>query len=310
MVVPLLLGAGLKTLAPGLLVLGSFSTALSQGAMPILAVFFVCMGAEIRVRTAPAALRKGLAITLGKLFSGVCIGLLVAHLAPGGRIFGLSGMALIAAMTNANMGLYAALSRQYGEANDVGALALLSILEGPFLTMLALGATGLVHVPVLELLATVLPILTGMLLGALDEDLRRLLSGGGPLLIPFFAFGLGAQINLQTIWAAGLSGIVLGLATLLLGGICNLICSRLGGGGMIAGAAVSTTAGNAVATPMAIAAVDPRLSPLVLVATPQIAASTVITSLLAPVLTAAVARWENARRAAATVPPDDDASPR
>ncbi|MHC1480008.1 2-keto-3-deoxygluconate permease [Frateuria aurantia] len=296
MVVPLLVGATMKTCAPRLLALGSFSTAISQGAMPILAVFFVCMGAEIQLRAAPRALRKGLAITLSKLASGVCIGLLIAHFAPGGRLFGLSGLAVIAAMTNANMGLYAALSKQYGNADDAGALAVLSVLEGPFLTMLALGASGLVHVPLLELLATVLPILTGMVLGNLDQDLRALLSSGGTLLIPFFAFGLGAQINLQTIWAAGASGVLLGLVTLLLGGLFNLIGSRLGGGGMIAGAAVSTTAGNAVATPLAIAAVDSRLAPLAALATPQIAASTVITSLLAPVLTAAVARYEKRAR--------------
>ncbi len=298
MVIPLLLGAGLKTFAPRLLSLGSFSTALSQGAMPILAVFFVCMGAEIQLRTAPSALRKGLAITFSKLAGGICIGLLIAHLAPGGSVLGLSALAVIAAMTNANMGLYAALSRQFGQASDVGALAVLSVLEGPFLTMLALGASGLVHIPLLQLLATVLPIVAGMVLGNLDPDLRQLLSSGGTLLIPFFAFGLGAQINLQAIWAAGLSGVVLGLATLLLGGGFNLLGSRLGGGDMVAGAAVSTTAGNAVATPLAIAAVDPHLSALAALATPQIAASTVITSLLAPVFTAVVARHEQRRRAA------------
>jgi len=299
MVIPLLWGGLLNTFAPKVLGIGSFSTQLAHGALPILAVFFVCMGAEIQLRTAPRALRNGAAITLAKLASGVLIGLLVGKVFGANGFLGLSGMAIIAAVTNANMGLYAALTRQFGDEVDRGALAVLSILEGPFVTMLALGLSGLAKIPVLDLVATVLPIVIGMVLGNIDEDMRRFLKSGGDLLIPFFAFGLGAQINLHAILGAGLSGIVLGLITLAVGAVFNVIASRLAGGSGVGGMASATTAGNAVATPTAIAAVDPRLGSLVAAATPQIAASTIVTSLLAPLLTAAYARWRT-RRAAGT----------
>ena len=291
MVIPLLWGSVLNTFAPRVLGIGSFSTQLAHGALPILAVFFVCMGAEIQLRTAPRALKNGAAITLAKLVSGVLIGLLVSTLFGAHGFLGLSGMAIIAAVTNANMGLYAALTRQFGDEVDRGALAVLSILEGPFVTMVALGLSGLAKIPFLDLVATVLPIVVGMALGNLDENMRKFLKSGGDLLIPFFAFGLGAQINLHTILGAGLSGIVLGLITLAVGALFNVAAARLVGGSGVGGVASATTAGNAVATPTAIAAVDPRLGSLVAVATPQIAASTIITSLLAPLLTAAYARW-------------------
>ncbi|NIF69242.1 2-keto-3-deoxygluconate permease [Burkholderia sp. Ap-962] len=297
MVIPLLWGSVLNTFAPHVLAIGSFSTQLAHGALPILAVFFVCMGAEIQLRTAPRALRNGAAITLAKLASGVAIGFAVSRLCGSQGLFGLSGMAIIAAVTNANMGLYAAVTRQFGDEVDRGALAVLSILEGPFVTMVALGLSGLATIPVIDLVATVLPIVIGMVLGNLDEDMRRFLKSGGDLLIPFFAFGLGAQINLHAILGAGLSGILLGLITLAAGAVCNVLASRLAGGTGVAGMAAATTAGNAVATPTAIAAVDPRLGSLVAMATPQIAASTIVTSLLAPLAAAAYARWHGRRRA-------------
>ena len=60
MVVPLFLGAILHTLFPNTATFfGSFTGALFNGALPILAVFFVCMGAGIDFRADPGDRRQG-----------------------------------------------------------------------------------------------------------------------------------------------------------------------------------------------------------------------------------------------------------
>ncbi len=60
MVVPLLVGALLATFAPGTpRLFGSFTGALFTGALTILAVFYVCMGASIDFKATPYILKKG-----------------------------------------------------------------------------------------------------------------------------------------------------------------------------------------------------------------------------------------------------------
>lgn len=118
---------------------------------------------------------------------------------------------------------------------------------------------------------------------------------GGPLLIPFFAFALGAGINLEMLLQGGLAGILLGVLTTFVGGFFNIRADRLVGGTGIAGAAASSTAGNAVATPLAIAQADPSLAEVAAAAAPLIAASVITTAILTPVLTSWVAKNRHVR---------------
>ena len=59
MVVPLLCGALFATFAPGTpTFFGSFTGALFTGALPILAVFYVCTGASIDFKATPYSLDR------------------------------------------------------------------------------------------------------------------------------------------------------------------------------------------------------------------------------------------------------------
>ncbi|AVJ19158.1 2-keto-3-deoxygluconate permease 1 [Serratia rhizosphaerae] len=291
MVVPLVLGALLNTFTPEALDIGGFTTALfKNGAAPLIGAFLLCMGAGISFKAAPQALLQGGTITLTKLLVAMALGLGVERLFGADGVFGLTGVAIIAAMSNSNGGLYAALVGEFGNERDVGAISILSLNDGPFFTMIALGAAGMANIPLMALVAVLVPLLVGMLLGNLDPNMREFLTKGGPVLIPFFAFALGAGINLEMLLQGGLAGILLGALTTFVGGFFNIRADRLVGGSGIAGAAASSTAGNAVATPLAIAQADPSLASVAAAAAPLIAASVITTAILTPVLSSWVAK--------------------
>ena len=290
MVIPLLLGAIIKTFFPEFLKIGGFSTAIATNPLAILGVFLVCMGAGMDVKAAPKALKIGIVQTFTKYGIAVVVGLLVGHFFGDSGLWGISSLAFIAAMSSTNGGLYTALTAEFGSKEEVGAIAVLSIKDGPFLTMIALGTAGLASIPLNTLVGVIMPLVVGIVLGSLDPDMRTFLSKAGMVMIPFFAFGLGCGINLETIYLSGFSGILLGLLTVLICGFFTVVTDKLTGGTGVAGAANSSTAGNAVATPAAVAMVDPSLAATAAIATPQVAAAVIVTALLVPVLTAYIAK--------------------
>lgn len=290
MIIPLFIGVVLNTFFPAILNIGGLTTSLAKGSGALIGAFLVCMGAGINVKSTAMALKKGFAVTMTKFLVGALLGIAVAKFFGTEGVFGLSALAIISAVTNSNGGLYAALAGEFGDETDVGAIAILSVNDGPFLTMVALGTAGLANLPILPFIGVVLPLVIGIVLGNLDEELRAFLLKGGMILIPFFAFALGAGLDLKTIIKAGLPGILLGIVTTFFGGIFNVLADRAVGGTGICGAAASSTAGNAVATPAAIALIDPTITPMVAVATSQIAAAVVTTIIFTPLLTQFVSK--------------------
>ncbi|MFU8692454.1 2-keto-3-deoxygluconate permease [Rossellomorea sp. FS2] len=289
MVVPLLLSATINTIAPDLLRIGNFTQALFvDGAGTLIALFLLCTGAQINVRNVGVSLGKGAVLLSVKWLVGAAVGLLAYMFAgENGLWMGLAPIAVIASMTNSNGGLYMALVGQYGDKTDRAAYSLLALNDGPFLTMVALsifGAMGFVDglFSVTAFISVLLPIIIGMILGNLDGEMRDFLNTGSSMLIPFFAFALGMGINFKAIVEGGLSGVALGLMTVFITGTAGYLVFKALKWNPIAGAAEGSTAGNAVATPAAIAAASAGFAANVEIATVQVAASVVTTAVLLP----------------------------
>ena len=308
---------GVSPVKPGIyefLKIGGFAQWLfKDGALPLIALFLFCCGSQMNLRVGGVAMKKGVLLTASKYFTGVIVGVLWGKLSGDmmNGFLGLSTMAIIAAMTNGNGGMYAALTGQYGNRSDVGAVAVLSLNDGPFFTLMALGMLG-ANFPIIAFVAVLLPIAIGMVLGNLDPDIRSFLKPGESLPIPFFAFALGAGMNFATFFnpKVVVAGVTLGLMTVVLTGLTGILVFKLfREKSQIAPVAEASTAGNAVGTPAAIAAAASvaagagMMSPaeaqayknLVEIATLQVSLSTLTTAILCPFAVIMMDKWQKSR---------------
>lgn len=322
MVVPLLIGALITTFFPDTpKFFGSFTGALFSGALTILAVFYVCMGASIDFRATPYIVKKGGTLLIVKVGIAVILGVIFGRIlgetpVSSGMFAGISTLAIVAAMNDTNGGLYMALMGQYGRPRDVGAYTIMTLESGPFLTMVTLGVAGLSAFPWQTLVGAILPLVAGMIIGNLDREMRDFLSRAVPVMIPFFAFALGTGLDLSKVWQAGLLGLAMGVGVVVVTGIPMFLADRLTGGTGVAGVAAASTAGNAAAVPAIVAAANPAYAAAAGPATILIAACVVVTAILTPLVTAWVARMvgrgpdeESAERASVTPGPVAPAVP-
>jgi len=284
MLIPLLVGCTLNSFFPDFLQIGGATTGVLTSTNAFLGAFFVCVGANLSISGAGKALKVGAVVTLAKLVASIAVGLIASHIFND-NLLGLSAVAIISGMSNSNGGMFTVLTKMYGDDADQGAIAVVSLNDGPFFTMIALGSAGMADIPLMALVAALVPLVIGIILGNLDPKMKRLLNEAEPVIIVFLAVAVGCSMNFSQIISGGFGGIVLGLMTLIIGGI---FFDRITGGTGIAGAAISTVAGNAVATPLAVAAADPSIYDAAVIATPQVAAAMIITAILCPFFTAFV----------------------
>jgi len=298
MVVPLFLGALLNTFFPSLgKYLGSFTYGLTSGTVPILAVWFLCLGASIQLKSTGIILRKSGTLLVTKLLTAWVVCFTSSHFLGNGMVesgffAGLSTLALVAAMDMTNTGLYASLMGQYGTKEEAGAFVLMNIESGPLMTMIILGTAGVASFEGHVLVGLILPFIIGFVLGNIDDDLRDFFSQAIHTLIPFFAFSLGNAIKLTVIAQTGVFGIVLGLAVIVITGIPLIIADIfIGRGNGTAGIAASSTAGAAVATPLLVAELVPELKPIAAAATALVASSLIVTAIVVPIITAMYVKY-------------------
>ncbi len=291
MLIPLALGVLVNSFAPEALKIGGFTQALfKDGALALIALLIFATGAQITGSHSG----KAAAATTGVVL--VCKTLIPASVAIAlGLLVGLEGflgisiLALLAIMGNSNGALWLAFAGEYGDERDTGAYVASAFDDGPFLAMIFLGASGLGDIPLLALVAALVPFILGLIVGAVDREWTYVLDDVPNITIPFMSFAVGTGISLGTVLTGGLQGVFLGVGVVVFtGGLTYLgyrFVLRRGRESGI-GFAAGTTAGNAVAVPAAVAAADPNFAPFVASASAQAATAVLVTALLAPTVAA------------------------
>lgn len=298
MIIPMFIAVIINSIFPEILQLGGITTALfSKSGVPTFVglMLFFC-GTQFNIKEAPEAIKRGGVLLIAKFLAGYTIGMLVNMFFGAEGFLGISTLAIFTAMLSSNGSIYLAITGEYGDKADIGAYGLLSLKDGPFLTLIALGASGGASIPVQSFLAAVLPMLIGIVLGNLYSEVQQYFKSGAKIIIPMCAFGIGASFDIRQLFEAGFSGLLLGLLALVVSAVVLIAADRLilkkpG----YAGASMATVAGSAVGTPMIVAGIVPSLQNTAQIATIQTAAAVMVTAILCPILTSLVIKkWGSA----------------
>ncbi|WP_210439007.1 2-keto-3-deoxygluconate permease [Nocardioides xinjiangensis] len=296
MLIPLVIGSLLGTFASGFLEMGSFTTALFQdSALPLIALLIFATGTQVTLKTSGPVVATAGVVLLCKSIVPATIVILLGQVVGIDGVLGVSILALLVAVDNSNGGLWLAFTGRYGDKRDRGAYIASALNDGPFFSMLFLGASGLADIPVSAMVAAIVPFLLGMLVGNLNPHWREVLRPTPAIVIPFFALALGTGIDLNNIVKGGLSGLVVGVIVAPVTGLFVYLGYRFllrRGYRSGIGFAAGTTAGNAIATPAIIGLADPEFAPYVETATAQVAAAVLVTAIVAPLLASAVLKKE------------------
>lgn len=193
--IPLLLGCLLNTLFPSLfLTLGSFTAGVTiNGTSALVGAFLVIVGTTISFKSAPAAAARGAIIIVTKNVVTIAVALLVLYVF-GDNLFGLSSMVILSACTVANAAMYAGLTDELGTEVERGAIAVTTLVVGPPVTMIVLGAAG--QAPLGWTLAgAVLPIIVGIVIGNVSPGLKKQFSVALPAIITLVFFAMGSTMT-------------------------------------------------------------------------------------------------------------------
>lgn len=299
--VPMLCTALINTVFPEALQVGGITTKLfsTYGTQVFIGALLFLAGAQFRVRDVPKALCRGGILLLGKVIIAVCLTVCFLRFFGPSGVLGISALAFCIAMLSLNPGTFLAVASEHGDSIDPPGFGLYNLVVVPAVPAVVLGVLDGAAFDYMGIVTTLVPFLLGMLLGNLDEDLRKLFAGATRPMLFFAGCDFGAAVNLLDAVRSGLSGLVLsGIYILCCGFGLLLVDRKLLRQPGYASASLSCIAGASVSMPPLVAEVLPQYAPYVESATAQIACGVVLTTVFSCFFTQWVLkRWGGAAEA-------------
>lgn len=285
MLFPMALAAVINTIYPQVRLLGYPTSALfsSSGTMLLIAMILCLIGLQFRLEQLKLLVKSGAMIIFLKLFISIVTGFFILHFFGLDGFWGISALALVAAISSVNPGIYLALMKSYGNENDISYFTLLNLIGLPFVPISILGFTSGNGIDYISIVSTLVPFFIGVILRSLDLSMEKYSDKGIKLLIPFLGFCLGANINLTVAFKAVGTGMVLLIIFLLVNNLVLFIIERyfFKREGYLS-IAISCIAGLSIAVPELMAELDPVYLPYVETAKSQLAFAAIFSALIVP----------------------------
>lgn len=207
MFVPLIIGAIITTVCQGFFQLDLWGTLgnpmkdmfSSSGQMLIIGLMLFCTGTQLKISDMKDALHRGVLLILVRLGIAYLLCALFYMAFGYDGIFGISFLAFVCAVTSANAALYMGIISPFGDKADKASFGIMLICSMPLLPLLFLGfygTSGFGEAQVMQIISLIIPFILGMVLGNLDEDIRKVFAGGNAIILPFLGFEFGSTINL------------------------------------------------------------------------------------------------------------------
>lgn len=287
LLVPMLLSAIFYTFSPELFRIGGMTQAMftTDGLNYVIGLTCFCSGAGLNVHRIGKVLKKQGVLLLTKIIICVIASIIFIQLFGQAGIWGISAVAFIAAICSTNPSLYLALEDEMGTPDDVSAFGLVGLLCVPAYPMLIFGLSQETAIDWMPIISTLVPILLGMLVGNLDENMAKFLAPGVSVLTPFMGWSFGASINLIEAVQSGLQGVIITIMFyVLMVPILLVVETKFVKTDGISSLAISSIAGMSVSVPFIISQTNPAIEPFVASATAQIAFGVVLSSIITPFL--------------------------
>lgn len=207
MFVPLIIGAIITTICQGFFHFDLWETLgnpmkdmfSSSGQMLLIGLMLFCTGTSLKLSDMADALHRGVILIATRLIVAYLLSALY-YLAFGYEgILGISFLAFVCAVSSANAALYMGIIQPFGDKADKASFGIMLICSMPLLPLLFLGffgTSGFGLPQIIQIISLLIPFILGMILGNLDEDIRKVFAGGNAIILPFLGFEFGSTINL------------------------------------------------------------------------------------------------------------------
>ena len=294
-IVPLVISMVLYTFFPNLLRIGTITESFlsADGSSFVIGMLCFSSGTTIKLNDLKDLIKFQGSLILVKMILSLVLAFGFLFMFGLEGIWGISGLAFVATIISINPAVYVALLTAFGRERDAGIYPFSGIIALPILPLIVMSvfaSGGLAGVNWMPVISVFVPLILGMILGNIDSSFSDIFAKCLPALLMLLGWTLGQGMNFIEAIKSGVPGILMTAFFLVVTlPIIFMFEKRVLKGEGYSSIALTTIAGVSTSTPAAVAVTLPELQPYVTSATAIILTGAVITSIVAPFLSAKLA---------------------